>query len=136
MELQLCVVIYIYPATCDRMDHGFSRPVTFLAGVSTSIFGQEPHHINSPPSPPGLPQHHHNCDTATIGRVNLVGVIESTTNLFALPGRVLLMESNPPWLFALQHALQHSLHNTEIDCKPALRHTESFSYLAYRKRKR
>ena len=65
-------------------------------------------------------------------------MVESTKDLFALPNKILFMESNQH--FTLLHAptLQHSLHNTEIacmDCKPVLKHIESFSYSPYRKRK-
>ena len=64
-------------------------------------------------------------------------MIKSTKNLFALPNKILLVESNP--LFALQHAPNVTTFPTQhceiacVDCKPVLRHTESFSYLVYRK---
>ena len=64
-------------------------------------------------------------------------MIKSTKNLFGLPNKILLVESNP--LFALQHApTTFPTQHCEIacmDCKPVLRHIESFSYLVYRKRK-
>ena len=105
---------------------------------------------NHSASPPRLSQHHHNCDTATMGGVkpcrddkehgksiSLAGMIGSTGNRFALPNKILLMEPNP--LFTLQHATTtfptQYWELAYMDCKYVLKQIEGLSYLVYRKRK-
>ena len=59
-----------------------------------------PYYHTSSPLPPKLSQQH-NCDTATMGCLSLVGVITSAKNLSAFPHNILLMKSNH--LFILLH---------------------------------